>query len=133
VFDHDFLQGNLANRYAKHQRVVTYNWRMSRQRVFPIGTTATERVEASLKALVERGGARKTFRLKPEANAALKQLQRMLDAKTETEAVELAILTMRDSMKGAVAAVTRRSVVERAKAPVENKTKLKSAALVAVK
>ncbi len=84
---------------------------MSRQRVFPIGTTATERVEASLKALVERGGARKTFRLKPEANAALKQLQRMLDAKTETEAVELAILTMCDSMKGAVAAVTQRATI----------------------
>ncbi|TAG45382.1 MAG: hypothetical protein EAZ30_15875 [Betaproteobacteria bacterium] len=105
---------------------------MSRQRVFPIGTTATERVEASLKALVERGGARKTFRLKPEANAALKQLQRMLDAKTETEAVELAILTMRDSMKGAVAAVTQRSVSARVQIPTSAKAKPKNSSLTAV-
>jgi hypothetical protein len=94
---------------------VAYNSSMPRQRIFPIGTTASERVEASLKALVERGGARKTFRLKPEANKALQQLQRMLDTTTETEAVEIAILTMRDSLKGAVAAVIKKPQADRAK------------------
>jgi hypothetical protein len=89
---------------------------MPRQRIFPVGTTASVRVEASLKALVERGGARKTFRLKPEANKALQQLQRLLDTKTETEAVEIAILTMRDSLKGAVAAVTTKPQSVRTKA-----------------
>jgi hypothetical protein len=104
---------------------------MPRERIFPIGTTASERVEASLKALVERGGARKTFRLKPEANKALQQLQRMLDAKTETEAVELAILTMRDSLKGAVAAVTKKP--QQARAQNAPKSAPKKGHLTAVK
>jgi hypothetical protein len=79
---------------------------MPRQRVFPQGTTASERVEASLKNLRAQGGARKTFRLKPEANAALAKLQRLIDAKTETEAVEVAIITMCESLQNAVDAVT---------------------------
>jgi hypothetical protein len=49
---------------------------MVRRRFHPEGTTATERVAASTAALVEAGGARKTFRLSPEANAAMSFLMR---------------------------------------------------------
>lgn len=53
---------------------------MVRPRVHPEGTTASERVAASTSALVEAGGARKTFRLSPEANAALNFLLRQKSA-----------------------------------------------------
>jgi hypothetical protein len=77
---------------------------MPRERIHPEGTDATYRVQESLKALVQQGGARKTFRLKPDANKALTQLVKLLGASTETQAVEAAITAMRDSLQaGAVA------------------------------
>jgi hypothetical protein len=82
---------------------------MPRERIHPEGADATYRVQASLKQLVEQGGARKTFRLKPEANKALKQLARLLDAQTETEAVETAIICLRDQLQSEVAAKTQRA------------------------
>ena len=72
---------------------------MSRERIHPEGTDATYRVQESLKALVQMGGARKTFRLKPDANKALQQLVKMLDVSTETEAVETAIVALRDQLR----------------------------------
>jgi len=72
---------------------------MARERIHPEGTDATYRVQESLKALVQQGGARKTFRLKPDANKALQQLVKLLQVNTETEAVETAILALRDELK----------------------------------
>jgi hypothetical protein len=82
---------------------------MPRERIHPEGADATYRVQASLKQLVDQGGARKTFRLKPEANKALKQLARLLDAPTETEAVETAIICLRDQLQAEVVAKTQRA------------------------
>ncbi len=65
---------------------------MGRHRKFPLGATATDRANASLKALVQAGGARRTFRLSKEANAALKSLTKALNAKNETSALEFALL-----------------------------------------
>lgn len=76
---------------------------MARERIHPEGTDATYRVQESLKVLVQQGGARKTFRLKPDANKALQQLVKLLQVTTETEAVETAILTLRDELKSAKA------------------------------
>ena len=72
---------------------------MARERIHPEGTDATYRVQESLKALVQQGGARKTFRLKPDANKALQQLVKLLQVNTETEAVETAIMALRDKLK----------------------------------
>lgn len=72
---------------------------MARERIHPEGTDATYRVQESLKALVQQGGARKTFRLKPDANKALQQLVKLLQVNTETEAVETAIMALRDELK----------------------------------
>ena len=83
---------------------------MSRERIHPEGTDATYRVQESLKALVQQGGARKTFRLKPDANRALKQLQKLLDVNTETEAVESAIIAMRDEMQSVAVAKKQRQL-----------------------
>lgn len=81
---------------------------MPRERIHPEGTDATYRVQESLKALVQQGGARKTFRLKPEANKALAQLVKLLGANTETQAVEAAITAMRDSLQAEVVAKKQR-------------------------
>ena len=83
---------------------------MPRERIHPEGTDATYRVQESLKALVQLGGARKTFRLKSDANKALQQLVKMLDAATETEAVESAIIAMRDQMRADVVAKRQRQL-----------------------
>ncbi len=72
---------------------------MARERIHPQGTDATYRVQESLKALVQQGGARKTFRLKPDANKALQQLVKLLAVNTETEAVEAALIALRDELK----------------------------------
>lgn len=62
---------------------------MPRPRKFPVGTTATQRVNASLAALKAAGGARKTWRLSPGANQALKFLMDAPGAPTtETELIE---------------------------------------------
>ena len=90
--------------------VVDYNSPMPRERIHPEGTDATYRVQESLKALVQLGGARKTFRLKSDANKALQQLVKMLDAATETEAVESAIIAMRDQMRADVVAKRQRQL-----------------------
>ena len=81
---------------------------MPRERIHPEGTDATYRVQESLKALVQQGGARKTFRLKPDANKALAQLVKLLGASTETQAVEAAITAMRDSLQAEVVAKKQR-------------------------
>lgn len=81
---------------------------MPRERIHPEGTDATYRVQESLKALVQQGGARKTFRLKPDANKALAQVVRLLGASTETQAVEAAIMAMRDSLQTEVVAKKQR-------------------------
>ena len=81
---------------------------MPRERIHPEGTDATYRVQESLKALVQQGGARKTFRLKPDANKALAQLVKLLGANTETQAVEAAITAMRDSLQAEVVAKKQR-------------------------
>ncbi|MBP6529890.1 MAG: hypothetical protein KA260_07190 [Burkholderiales bacterium] len=81
---------------------------MPRERIHPEGTDATYRVQESLKALVQQGGARKTFRLKPDANKALFQLVKLLGASTETQAVEAAIMAMRDSLQAEVVAKKQR-------------------------
>ena len=83
---------------------------MPRERIHPEGTDATYRVQESLKALVQQGGARKTFRLKPEANRALQQLTRLLDVGTETEAVETAIVSLRDTLRADAVAKKQRQL-----------------------
>jgi hypothetical protein len=71
---------------------------MSRPRIYPVDASATVRVTASLKALKQQGGARKTFRLKPDANRALAELVELMGSNTETEAVEMAIIAARDAL-----------------------------------
>jgi hypothetical protein len=83
---------------------------MSRERIHPEGTDATYRVQESLKALVQLGGARKTFRLKPDANKALQQLVKLLGVSTETEAVETAIVALRDQLRADAVAKKQRQM-----------------------
>lgn len=47
-----------------------------------------DRVKASVARLIDSGGARRTFRLKPEANRALEELMALSGARTATEVVE---------------------------------------------
>jgi hypothetical protein len=61
---------------------------MVRPRVHPEGSTATDRVAVSTARLIEAGGARKTFRLSPEAYLAMKYLMRRLKLESETALVE---------------------------------------------
>lgn len=63
-----------------------------RPRKHPEGTTATERVNISIATLKMAGGARKIFRLSPEAMKALKTLQQYRNGATETEIVESALI-----------------------------------------
>lgn len=65
---------------------------MVRPRVHPEGSTATDRVNASTARLRKAGGARKTFRLSPEAHRALKYLMRQLKSESETALVEKLLL-----------------------------------------
>jgi hypothetical protein len=66
---------------------------MGRPRKFPEGATASDRVAASTAALVAAGGARKTFRLSPEAHAAMRRLMDERDAPvTETALIERLLL-----------------------------------------
>lgn len=61
---------------------------MARKRIFPVGSTATDRVRVSDANLVRLGGVRKAFRLQPPATSALKWLIRQPGApKTETELI----------------------------------------------
>lgn len=70
---------------------------MARPRVHKEGTTAAQRVAASTAALVEAGGARKTFRLSPSANEALKLLMQLPNAPdTETALIERILLAEKD-------------------------------------
>lgn len=62
---------------------------MARPRKYPLGTTASDRVVVGNRALEEAGGARKTFRLSPAANAALTRLLSLPGAPASaTELVE---------------------------------------------
>lgn len=66
---------------------------MGRPRKFPEEATASDRVAASTAALVAAGGARKTFRLSPEAHRALLRLMQEKDAPpTETALIERLLL-----------------------------------------
>ncbi len=65
---------------------------MGRPRIYPEGTSATQRVNASVAALKARGGARKTFRLSPEAVQALGEIQARTGEATETAVVERLLL-----------------------------------------
>jgi hypothetical protein len=66
---------------------------MGRPRIYPEGTTASDRVAASTAALVAGGGARKTFRLSPDANRAMQILMSQSDAPaTETALIERLLL-----------------------------------------
>jgi hypothetical protein len=65
---------------------------MGRHRKFPLGSTATDRANASLKSLIASGGARRTFRLSKEANMALKAVAKAVGASNETSALEFALL-----------------------------------------
>jgi hypothetical protein len=73
---------------------------MGRKRIHPEGTTATDRAELSLKELVKEGGARRTFRLSKEANAALKTLARSLQSDSDTAALEYALLLVAAQLRG---------------------------------
>lgn len=60
-----------------------------RPRIHPLGTTASDRVAHSTAQLLAAGGARKTFRFSPKANASLRELMACPDApKTETALIE---------------------------------------------
>lgn len=62
---------------------------MARPRIHKVGTTATQRVAVSSAALVAAGGARKTFRLSPAANVALRMIMMLPNSpSTETELIE---------------------------------------------
>lgn len=62
---------------------------MTRPRIHPPGTTASQRVAASTAALRQAGGARKTWRLGPPAHAALQTLMAAEGApETETVLIE---------------------------------------------
>ncbi len=61
---------------------------MPRRRKFKPGMTATERVNVSVRALKQRGDARKTRRLSPAAHKALKLIQRITHVPTETAVIE---------------------------------------------
>lgn len=65
---------------------------MGRPRKHPQGATATDRVNASVAALKARGGARKTWRLSPEAASALRVIQERSGAPTETALIERLLL-----------------------------------------
>lgn len=65
---------------------------MPRPRIYPEGTTASDRAAASVAALVERGGARICFRLSPEAHAALQQLVDATGAPTKQAMIERLLL-----------------------------------------
>ena len=70
-----------------------------RPRKHPEGTTASDRVTMSTQALQEAGGARKTFRLSPDAMQALKALKKARRKATETEIVEAALIAAADQLK----------------------------------
>ena len=82
---------------------------MGRPRKHPVGTTATERVNASVDKLKLSGGARKTWRLSPEAHSALRVLMEATHAATETDIIERLLLEraaeLRQSGSGSDAAV----------------------------
>jgi hypothetical protein len=65
---------------------------MGRPRKYPEGTSTTERVNASVAALKRRGGARKTWRLSPQAAEALTIIMRASSAKTETTVINRLLL-----------------------------------------
>lgn len=66
---------------------------MGRRRIHPEGTTATVRVALSTATLKAAGGARKTFRLKPQVHQALQAAMAHPGAPgTETELIEALLL-----------------------------------------
>ena len=83
---------------------------MGRARIHPVGTTATGRVNASVVKLKQAGGARKTWRLSPEAHSALRTIVTATHAATETEIIEWLLLEraaeLRQSGSGSNAAAS---------------------------
>jgi len=65
---------------------------MPRPQKYPEGSTASMRVAASTAALKAAGGARKTFRLSPDAKNALDALVSRSPHATETEIIERLLL-----------------------------------------
>lgn len=73
---------------------------MGRPRKHPVGATATDRVNASVAALKARGGARKTWRLSPEAARALQVVLELSRAPTETALIERLLLAEQQRLLG---------------------------------
>ena len=70
---------------------------MGRKRIHALGTTASQRVAASTAALIAAGGARKTFRLSPNAHEAMQIIMRLPNApRTETELIERLLLAEKE-------------------------------------
>ena len=63
-----------------------------RPRVYPVNETATERVNRSVKQLLEKGGARRTFRLSPEANVALNEIRKLLGKNDDTAVINESLI-----------------------------------------
>lgn len=59
-----------------------------RPRIYPKDETATERVNRSVQNLLAKGGARRTFRLSPAANAALGKLREDMGKNNDTAVIE---------------------------------------------
>jgi hypothetical protein len=68
---------------------------LGRKRIHPLDATPTDRVNASVAALKKRGGSRKTWRLSPQATAALRTIRALTRAPTETAVVERLLLEER--------------------------------------
>lgn len=70
-----------------------------RPRIYPEGETATDRVNRSVQALKDSGGARRTFRLSPEANEALKLLREKTGKTNDTAVVDDMLIKMAKKLK----------------------------------
>jgi hypothetical protein len=70
-----------------------------RPRIYEPGETATERVNRSLRNLVHSGGARRTFRLSPEANEALKLLRIDTGKTNDTAVIDEMLIKMAKKLK----------------------------------
>ncbi len=102
---------------------------MGRKRIHPEGTTATDRAQLSLKELVKEGGARRTFRLSKEANAALKSLSKSLQSESDTAALEYALLMTAAQLRGQ-AAIHQSIVATQSGSPVMLRAREKKPALL---
>jgi hypothetical protein len=70
-----------------------------RPRIYAEGETATDRVNRSVRNLIDSGGARRTFRLSPEANAALKLLRVKTGKANDTAVIDDMLIKMAKKLK----------------------------------